>query len=136
MMARGATITSACCLLLLAAGCAGYQTVEHPWHSTMEFTEFSSPTEVRLGDRVRVFTADPRTIEGTLTAMRPEGLVIARSDGRPPVELIPHESVDRIEVYRNGADRLGLVMAASVFVYVAAKAVMPDQVFTPDHDAR
>jgi len=110
--------------------------VKHPWNSTTEFTEFSSPTEVRLGDRVRVFTADLRTIEGTLTALRPEALVISRSDGRPPVEIIPHESVDRLEVYRNGSDRLGLVMVASVFVYVVAKAVIPDPAFTPDPDAR
>lgn len=110
--------------------------MKHPWNSTTEFTEFSSPTEVRLGDRVRVFTADLRTIEGTLTALRPEALVISRSDGRPPVEIIPHESVDRLEVYRNGSDRLGLVMVASVFVYVVAKAVIPDPAFTPDPDAR
>lgn len=135
-MARGATITSAWCLLLLTAGCAGYQTVKHPWNSTTESTEFNSPTEVRLGDRVRVFTTDLRTCEGTLTVIRPEALVISRSDGRPPVEIIPHESVDRLEVYRNGSDRLGLVMAGSVFVYVIAKAVIPDPVFTPDRDAR
>lgn len=135
-MNRITTVTSALCLLMLVAGCAGYQTVKQPWHDTPECSEFDSTTGLHIGDRIRVITEDLRTTEGTLTAIHPDALVVSRRDGRPPVEIIRIESVKSLEVYRDGSDRLGPMLAASVFVYVVAKAITPDPVFTPDSDAR
>lgn len=135
-MVRIVKIASAVCLLLLMSGCAGYQAVMQPWDNTPDITDFDSPTVLHVGDRIRVLTADLRTIEGTLTNIQAEAMVVSRSDGKPPVEIIPHHSVKSLEVYQNGSDRLTLVMAASVFVYVIAKALTPDTVFSPDHDAR
>ncbi|MBK6900611.1 MAG: hypothetical protein IPH09_15615 [bacterium] len=131
-MVRKASISSILCTLLLVAGCSGYRAIKQPYNITANHLDFSSETRLRAGDRVRVLTLDMRSIEGLLTGINAESLVVSRRDGTPPVEIIPRDSIKGIEVYYNGSDKLSLVLAASAMVYVVVKEVMADHVHSPD----
>lgn len=135
-MVRKASLLSIPCILLLVAGCSGYRAIKQPYNNTADISDFGSETRLRVGDSVRVVTIDMRSIEGTLTEVNGESLVISRRDGSPPVEILPLESIEGIEIYYNGSNRLSLVLAASAIVYVVVNAVMPDQVFSPDPDVK
>lgn len=131
-MVQKASLLSILCTLLLVAGCSGYKAIKQPYNITVDKSDFSSETRLRAGDRVRVHTLDMRSIEGILTGINAESLIVSRCDGKPPVEILPRDSIKVIEVYYNGSDKLSLVLAASAIVYVVVKAVMPDQAFSPD----
>jgi hypothetical protein len=124
-------------VIVVVSGCGGYRTVEKPWRPQLDGSEFNAVESLNIGDRVRVIVDHAEAIEGILTDVNDDYLVIVETANEPRAATVATDSISRIEVYyaRPDVQKITFVAATTALVYAIVKSAMRDTPFSPDESA-